>query len=98
MTHSVVIHAHLYQPPRENPWTGLIPPEETAAPFHDWNERITAECYRPLKPLLDRLSFNLGATLSEWLDQHAPDVLAAAIEADRLSVARLGHGNAMAMP
>lgn len=98
MTHSVVIHAHLYQPPRENPWTGQIPPEETAAPFHDWNERITAECYRPLKPLLDRLSFNLGATLSEWLDRHAPDVLAAAVEADRRSVARLGHGNAMAMP
>jgi alpha-amylase/alpha-mannosidase (GH57 family) len=95
---SVVIHAHLYQPPREDPWTGTVPREPSAAPFHDWNARITHECYRPLTPLLDSLSFDVGATLSEWLAEHAPDVLDAMVRADRASVERLGHGNALAMP
>jgi hypothetical protein len=95
---SVVIHAHLYQPPREDPWTGTVPREPSAAPFHDWNARITHECYRPLAPLLDSLSFDVGATLSEWLADHAPDVLDAMVQADRASVERIGHGNALAMP
>ncbi|HWP65824.1 MAG TPA: DUF3536 domain-containing protein [Candidatus Limnocylindria bacterium] len=98
MSHSVVIHAHLYQPPREDPWTGTIPPEPGAAPFHDWNARITHECYRPLAPLLARLSFDVGATLADWLANEAPDVLAAMVAADRASIERLGHGNALAMP
>jgi hypothetical protein len=98
VSHSVVIHAHLYQPPRENPWTGAYPREAGAAPYHDWNARITHECYRPLAPLLAQLSFDVGATLCEWLDREAPDVLPAIAEADRASVARLGHGNAIAMP
>ena len=63
MAYSVVIHAHLYQPPRENPWTGAYPREPSAAPYHDWNARITHECYRPLAPLLAQLSFDVGATL-----------------------------------
>ncbi|HEX9892272.1 MAG TPA: DUF3536 domain-containing protein [Gemmatimonadales bacterium] len=98
MPHSVVIHAHLYQPPREDPWTGQVPQEPTAAPFYDWNERITSECYRPLAPLLGRLSYNVGATLFEWLDREAPDLAEVVIQADRASVTRLGHGNAIAMP
>src|SRR4029079_12001575 len=44
---SLVVHGHFYQPPRENPWTETVGVEPTAAPFHDWNERVTAECYRP---------------------------------------------------
>ena len=86
-----VVHGHFYQPPRENPWTEEVAPEISAAPFHDWNERITAECYRPngaarvvdernrVLALVDnygRLSFNVGPTLTSWLAGHAPDVLA----------------------
>src|SRR5207302_1431297 len=44
---SLVVHAHFYQPPRENPWTEEVPREPSAAPFHDWNARISAESYRP---------------------------------------------------
>jgi len=95
---ALVIHAHLYQPPREDPWTGEYPAEPGAAPFRDWNSRITAECYRPLAPLLDRLSFDAGATLFEWLDREAPDVGRGFVHADQASLARLGHGGAMAMP
>ena len=98
MPDSVVIHAHLYQPPREDPWTGQVPAEASAAPFHDWNARITEECYRPIAPLLRGLSYNVGPTLFEWLDREAPAVSQALVEADRESVARLGHGNAIAQP
>ena len=98
MTDSVVIHTHLYQPPREDPWTGAVPPEPTAAPFHDWNARITEECYRPIASLLRGLSYNVGATLFEWLEREAPDVSQALVGADRESVERLGHGNAVAQP
>lgn len=98
MNASVVLHAHLYQPPREDPWTGEVPADPTAEPFHDWNERIAHECYRPIAPLLDWLSFNVGATLFEWLDRHAPALGEAFVAADRASVERLGHGNAIAMP
>jgi hypothetical protein len=98
MPNSVVIHAHLYQPPREDPWTGLVPAEPTAAPFHDWNQRITEECYRPIGPLLGSLSYDVGPTLFEWLDREAPEVAAAMVEADRASAERLGRGNAMAQP
>jgi hypothetical protein len=108
----VCIHGHFYQPPRENPWLGAIEPQPSAHPYRDWNERITAECYRPntaarvvdgggqIIQIVDnyqRMSFNVGPTLMSWLEKHAPDVHAALIEADRASVARFsGHGSAMA--
>ncbi len=95
---AVVIHAHLYQPPREDPWTGVEPAEPSAAPFHDWNARIAHECYRPLAPHLPWLSFDVGPTLFEWMDREAPALAGAIVDADRASAARLGHGNAMAMP
>jgi Domain of unknown function (DUF3536)/Glycosyl hydrolase family 57 len=92
------LHGHFYQPPRENPWTEVVPRESAAAPFHDWNERITAECYRPngwarilddhgrIMAIVDnyeRLSFNVGPTLMSWLDEHAPEVYARIVGADR---------------
>lgn len=84
---TVVVHGHFYQPPREDPRTGEVPVEPSAAPWHDWNARITAECYHPntaavvldeegrLRDLVDnfeRLSFNVGPTLYSWLERHAP--------------------------
>ena len=95
---SLIIHAHLYQPPREDPRTGDYPVEPGAAPYHDWNEKIAVECYRPIAPLLDRMSFNVGSTLFEWLDAKAPDISKAFVDADRASIARHGFGSAIAMP
>jgi alpha-amylase/alpha-mannosidase (GH57 family) len=111
---SVVIHAHFYQPPREDPWLGEIAREESAAPFHDWNERILHECYRAVVSArvpdaqgriidvvntLDWVSFNVGPTLAEWLEQASPETYATFLEADARSAARSdGHGNAIAMP
>jgi len=96
---SIVIHGHFYQPPRDDPWTGTIPLESSAAPFHDWNERIERECYAPVAPSLASLSFDFGPTLLAWLEGHAPETYAAVLAADRVSVARYdGHGSAIAMP
>lgn len=110
---NIVIHGHFYQPPREDPWLELVPHELSAAPDHDWNERITRQCYAPLAraPVVDaqgrlaRLvnayawcSFDIGPSLFRWLDGHAPDVAAAIVAGDRESADRLGHGNAIAMP
>ncbi|MBA3459621.1 MAG: DUF3536 domain-containing protein [Deltaproteobacteria bacterium] len=108
----VCIHGHFYQPPRENPWLEAIEPQPSAHPFRDWNERITAECYRPnaaarvvdstnhIIEIVDnyqRMSFNVGPTLMSWMEDFAPDVHAALIEADRASMRRFGgHGSAMA--
>jgi len=87
---TLVVHGHFYQPPRENPWTEEVEREPSAAPARNWNERITAECYRPnavarvvdernrVLALVDNyslLSFNVGPTLTSWLSVHAPDVL-----------------------
>lgn len=85
-----VIHGHFYQPPRENPWTGQVDAEPSAAPDHDWNARITRECYRPLIPVYQYLSFDFGPTLLDWLEREAPDVY--------LGVLAGNHGNAVAMP
>jgi alpha-amylase/alpha-mannosidase (GH57 family) len=111
---SVVIHGHFYQPPREDPWLDEIETEPSAAPYHDWNERIERECYRAVVAArlaapdrriarivntLELVSFDFGATLLEWLERKAPRTYAAILEADRMSRARCGgHGNAMAMP
>ncbi len=97
---SVVIHGHFYQPPREDPWTDRVPREASAAPFHDWNERITHECYRPLagSGLLEWMSFDVGPTLLQWLEREARDVYDRVLDADRSSRDRLGHGNAIAQP
>jgi alpha-amylase/alpha-mannosidase (GH57 family) len=87
---SVVIHGHFYQPPRENPWTGLVDIEPSAAPDHDWNVRITREAYQPLVPTYEFLSFDFGPTLLDWLAREARDVYDGVIRAER--------GNALAMP
>jgi alpha-amylase/alpha-mannosidase (GH57 family) len=93
----LVVHGHFYQPPRENPWSEEVPVEPSATPFHDWNERITHECYRPngwarvvddhgrVRDIVDNyrhLSFNLGPTLLSWLHTHHPDVEARVVAAD----------------
>ena len=94
----VVIHGHFYQPPRENPWTGQVDAEPSAAPDHDWNARITRESYGPLGPVYEYLSFDFGPTLLDWLEREARYVYNAVIHADHASVQRLGCGNALAMP
>ncbi|HEY0727796.1 MAG TPA: hypothetical protein VGD38_07000, partial [Pyrinomonadaceae bacterium] len=96
---ALIIHGHFYQPPRENPWTGEVEAEPSAAPYHDWNERIHAECYAPNASVNNyaRISFNFGPTLLSWLELHHPDTYQHIIAADRESAAqRGGHGNAIA--
>lgn len=96
---ALIIHGHFYQPPRENPWTGEVEREPGAAPYHDWNERIHAECYAPnaVANNYARISFNFGPTLLWWLERHHRDTYQHVIEADRQSIAqRGGHGNAIA--
>ncbi len=94
---ALIIHGHFYQPPRENPWTGEVDPEPGAAPFHDWNERIHAECYAPNIVNYPLISFNFGPTLLSWLESHHRDTYQKILIADRESaVARGGHGNAIA--
>jgi hypothetical protein len=108
-TPSVVVHAHCYQPPRADPFTGTVPVEPSASPFHDWNARIVDECYAPLGRarvletharvnLYEWISFNASPTLAEWLAQEAPGVHDAMLAGDAASVRRLGHGNAIATP
>ena len=108
----ITIHGHFYQPPRENPWLETVETQDSAAPYHDWNERITAECYAPngAARMLDgenliirimnnygRISFNFGATLLSWLQENAPRTYAMIRAADRLSQQRFsGHGSAVA--
>jgi len=110
---SIVIHGHFYQPPREDPWLDEVEREESAAPFHDWNERIEQECYRAVAAarlpgaggriaaianLYEGISFNFGPTLLEWMERQAPGTYEAVLSADGASRRRLGHGNALAMP
>jgi alpha-amylase/alpha-mannosidase (GH57 family) len=105
----LAIHGHFYQPPRENPWLEEVEVEPGAAPYHDWNERITAECYAANTAArlddgearvvnnFEKISFNFGPTLLSWLDRHAPVTYRKIVEADRTSrEVRHGHGNAIA--
>jgi alpha-amylase/alpha-mannosidase (GH57 family) len=108
----VCIHGHFYQPPRENPWLESVEREDSAYPYHDWNERILAECYAPnaasrrlgqderIARIVNnyaRISFNVGPTLLAWMERRAPDTYAAILEADASSRRRFsGHGSAMA--
>lgn len=106
-----VIHGHFYQPPRENPWTYRVEQQPSAAPHHNWNERIFAECYRPnvharivdergrilrLVNNYRHLSFNIGPTLLSWMEEQHPITYARIIDADRDSVRERGYGNALA--
>jgi alpha-amylase/alpha-mannosidase (GH57 family) len=110
-TRLLCLHGHFYQPPRENPWIDEIEVQDSAEPFHDWNERIAVECYAPngaarIKGAEDRildivnnyvhLSFNIGPTLLAWLERFRPDVYGRVLEADARSATVRGHGNALA--
>lgn len=108
----VCIHGHFYQPPRENPWLEAIEVEDSAFPYHDWNERISDECYEANasarildnEGLLDalvnnysRMSFNFGPTLLSWIADKKQPLYRAILEADRDSQVRFsGHGSAIA--
>ena len=108
----VCIHNHCYQPPRENPWLETIERQDSAYPYHDWNERIMAECYAPntASRILDpehrifrivnnyaHTSFNFGPTLLSWMESDAPEAYSAILQADRESRERFsGHGSALA--
>jgi alpha-amylase/alpha-mannosidase (GH57 family) len=106
------IHCHFYQPPRESPWLEQIELQDSAYPYHDWNERISAECYGPnlaarilddqqkIKRIVNnysKISFNFGPTLLSWAVEHAPETYRGLIEADRQSRDEFsGHGSAIA--
>ena len=112
MERYICIHGHFYQPPRENPWLETIEAQDTAYPYHDWNERITAECYEPntesrildgenlivqIVNNFEKISFNFGPTLLSWLENKAPRVYESVLAADRASMKRFsGHGSALA--
>jgi alpha-amylase/alpha-mannosidase (GH57 family) len=107
----VCIHGHFYQPPRENPWLEAVELQDSAYPYHDWNERITAECYAPNSAarVLDSdhhitrlvnnyssMSFNFGPTLLSWLETNAPKVYQSSLDADKTSAEKFsGHGSAL---
>ncbi len=108
----VCVHGHFYQPPRENPWLETVEVQDSATPFHDWNERIAYECYAPngasriqdkqdrIVRILNnysRMSFNFGPTLLSWLKEFAPRAYSNILDADRASAQRYsGHGSALA--
>ncbi|MBU0760015.1 MAG: DUF3536 domain-containing protein [Candidatus Omnitrophica bacterium] len=112
MSKNICIHAHFYQPPRENAWLEEVEPQDSAYPYHDWNQRVSAECYGPNarsrildseKMIVDivnnysRISFNFGPTLLSWLKRKEPDIYNAIIEADNISRNNFsGHGSAIA--
>jgi alpha-amylase/alpha-mannosidase (GH57 family) len=112
MNRFICIHAHCYQPPRENPWLEVVERQDSAYPFHDWNERITAECYAPnlASRILDRqeriaeivnnyskIDFNFGPTLLSWMKENEPEVYCSILDSDKESQKRFaGHGSAIA--
>ncbi|MCC6462691.1 MAG: DUF3536 domain-containing protein [Saprospiraceae bacterium] len=108
----VCVHGHFYQPPRENAWLETVEKQESARPFHDWNERINFECYAPnaaarildeernivkIRNNYNRISFNFGPTLLTWLEENDPEAYELILKADKRSQERYGgHGNALA--
>lgn len=112
MKRHVCIHGHFYQPPRENPWLEDVELQESAYPYHDWNERISAECYEPntvsriltddnwIQKIVNnysRINFNFGPTLLSWMEKKEPELYRAIIRADRKSMDNFsGHGSAIA--
>ena len=112
MDRYICIHGHFYQPPRENAWLEFVELQDSAYPFHDWNERITAECYAPNRTsrILDgyrnivkitnnyaHISFNFGPTLLAWMAENEPETYKTILEADKESQQRFsGHGSAIA--
>ena len=112
MERYICIHCHFYQPPRENPWLEFLEVQDSAYPFHDWNERITAECYAPnaasrilngdgrisrIVNNYSRISFNFGPTLLSWMQANSPEVYRRILAADKESAERFsGHGSAIA--
>ncbi len=112
MERYICIHGHFYQPPRENPWLEEIEFQDSAYPYHDWNEKITAECYAPnaasrildtegriidIVNIYSKISFDFGPTLLSWMQRHKPEVYQSILEADILSRERFsGHGSAIA--
>ncbi len=112
MERYICIHGHFYQPPRENAWLESIEMQDSAYPYHDWNERVTAECYAPnaASRILDsegyithivdnysKISFNFGPTLLDWMEVNAPEAYQSVLAADRQSqLSFSGHGSALA--
>ncbi len=96
----IVLHLHLYQPERADPWLEVIFKEPSASPYRHWNERISHECYEPNGELgnYDWVSFDVGPTLLTWLHRYKPLVYKALLEGDRAGVEKWGHGNALAHP
>ncbi|HMJ68147.1 MAG TPA: DUF3536 domain-containing protein [Cyclobacteriaceae bacterium] len=108
----ICIHGHFYQPPRENAWLEVIEVQDSSHPYHDWNERISAECYAPnaasrildqkgvIKNIVNnysKISFNFGPTLLSWMENNDPETYKAILEADTESIANFsGHGSAIA--
>ena len=108
----ICIHGHFYQPPRENPWLETVETQDSAAPYHDWNERVCAECYAPngaarilngknqIMRIVNnyaRISFNFGPTLLSWLKENAPRTYRMILDGERRSRERFGgHSSAMA--
>ena len=95
---AVCVHGHFYQPPREDPLSGLIPDEAGAAPYSNWNERIHRECYQPNALLgnFEKVSFNIGPTLFNWMESFDPITYQAIIDQERVNFERYGVGNGMA--
>lgn len=106
------VHAHFYQPPRENPWLESVEVQDSAYPYHDWNERITAECYAPnaasrilngdgrIRNIFNnylKISFNFGPTLLSWMEEKSPALYSYIQQTDRETVVQhSGHGSALA--
>ena len=111
-TRFICIHGHFYQPPRENPWLETVETQDTAAPYHDWNERICAECYstngaarivnnkNKITRIVNnyaRISFNFGPTLLSWLMENAPRTYRMILDGEQRSrKSYRGHSSAMA--